>query len=325
MLISILCLSLFVSIASSQTETVYNNFGPGNGGWDYVPNFGWSVAGPNCKPPQYGIQQAMGFSPTKTGVVSDIWVAIFYMPSDPQYDEVKIRLARNPDGLPPTADDVMEEWTITEFPPSGEWAEPQHLVATRHSVIEKGKSYWLWAVGGETTWCGWSMNMKWNLTCPHTFRREGEEWVPISNDTASAFRVDVNLDYGLATDTAVLSESVGGTVTFNLCAGKANGGRTYFLCSGMSGTTPGSKLPGGLATLPINWDPLSSVLFTLINTPFFEDFMGKLSMKDGSAQAYLNTFGPMPPGSAGLTLYFAYALNDPWDYASNPVILEIVP
>lgn len=324
-LFALVCLLVPASIAGGQTVTVYNNFGNDYGGWGYVTNFGWSVAGPAVKPPQFGIQQAMGFTSTKTGVVMDIWVAVFYMPNDPQYDEVRIKLARNPDGAPPTPGDVMEEWLITDFPQCGEWAMPQHLVGDGTSLLEKGESYWLWAVGGETTWCGWSMNEKWNLTCPHTYKIEGQDWIPVEKATAPAFRVDVKLDFGLAADTETLSESTGGTVTFDLCAGKANGQRTYLLCGGTSGTSPGTPLPGGAAVLPVNWDAFSTILFSLVNTPFFQNFTGSLSQKDGSARATLNTFGPLPPDSAGVTLYFAYALNEPWDYASNPVSIEIVP
>ena len=319
------CLFVFWASAAGQTETVYNNFGPDNGGWDYVPNFGWSVAGPSVKPPQFGIEQAMGFTATHTGIVTDIWVAVFYMPNDPQYDEVRIRLTRNPDGGPPKEENVIEEWTITEFPECGTWAPPQHLVGKGASLVHKGESLWLWAVGGETTWCGWSMNVKWNLTCPHTYKIEGQEWIPVTKSTAAAFRVDVRLDFGLAADASTLSQGTGGVVTFNLCAGKANGQRAYILCGGVSGTAPGTPLPGGMATLPLNWDAFSSLLMTLVNTPAFQDFMGTLGAKDGSAVAVLDTFGPLPPGTAGLTLFFAYALNAPWDYASNPVSLEIVP
>ena len=120
----VLFLGLLVSAAGGQTVTIYNNFGPDNGGWNYVPNFGWSVAGPNCAPPQFGIEQAFGFKSNEDAVVSDIWVAIFFMASDPQYDEVTIKLARDPNGLPPTQNDVMEEWTITTFPECGTWAPP---------------------------------------------------------------------------------------------------------------------------------------------------------------------------------------------------------
>ena len=35
------------------------------------------------------------------------------------------------------------------------------------------------------------MNIDPSLTCPHTLHREGQSWLPIRNETASAFRVDI--------------------------------------------------------------------------------------------------------------------------------------
>jgi hypothetical protein len=178
-----------VSTTGAQI-TVYNNFGPDHDGWDYNWGLGWTVAGEDV-PSQYGVEQAMGFVPTASGFVSDIWVAMWQVPFEPGYDEVTLRLARNPDNLPPTEEDVMEEWTMTDFPSWDDWSPPHHLVGSGTSYLEEGESYWLWAVGGPTTWCGWCMNIDPGLTCPHTLRREGEDWLPIGNETASAFRVDV--------------------------------------------------------------------------------------------------------------------------------------
>jgi hypothetical protein len=113
------------------------------------------------------------------------------VPLDPQPDVVTLRLARNPQGLPPKPQDVIEEWTITDFQSWSQWNPPQHLVGAGSSTLEEGASCWLWAIAGETTWCGWCMNKNPALTCPHTMRREGENWLPIGNETASAFRVDV--------------------------------------------------------------------------------------------------------------------------------------
>lgn len=170
--------------------TVYNNFGPDHDGWDYNWGLGWTVAGPDV-PSQYGVEQAMSFTSTADGVVSDIWVAMWYVPLDGQDDQVVLRLARNPNGAPPTPGDVLEEWTISEFESWTNWSPPHHLVGSGQSILEKGQSYWLWATGGATTWCGWCMNLDPRLTCSHTLRREGEGWLPVSNETASAFRVDV--------------------------------------------------------------------------------------------------------------------------------------
>jgi hypothetical protein len=182
-------LVVFVSAASAQ-ETVYNNFGPEHNGWDYNFGMGWTVAGENV-PAQYGVEQAMGFQSTVEGVVTDIWVAFFYAPLDTFFDEVTIRIARNPQGLPPDSEDVMEEWTLTDFESWSQWSPPHHLEGNGTSQLQESENYWLWAIGGETTWCGWCLNINPALTCPHTLRREGENWLPIGNETASAFRIDV--------------------------------------------------------------------------------------------------------------------------------------
>jgi len=179
--------ALLVSTAGAQI-TVYNNFGPDHDGWDYDWGLGWTVAGEDVAA-QYGVEQAFTFVSTASGPVSDIWVAMWYVPLDAGYDEVTLRLARNPDNLPPTEDDVMEEWTITDFESWSGWSPPHHLEGSGASLLEEGESYWLWAIGGPTTWTGWCLNLDPGLTLPHTLRREGEDWLPIYDETASAFRV----------------------------------------------------------------------------------------------------------------------------------------
>jgi hypothetical protein len=60
----------------------------------------------------------------------------------------------------------------------------------------------------------------------------------------------------------------------------------------------------------------------MINTPFFTNFQGKLD-EQGKGSTQLNL--PPVPGTVGVIMYFAYALNNPWDFVSNPVGIEIVP
>ena len=80
---------------------------------------------------------------------------------------------------------------------------------------------------------------------------------------------------------------------------------------------------GGQATLPVNWDLFTSLVLSLMNTPPFQNFMAMLD-GNGRASAVFNTYGPVA-GMAGFTISFAYALNGPWDYASNGANIEIVP
>lgn len=189
-MIAAVALVLMVGSPALAAVTIYNNFGPGHDGFDYNWGMGWTVAGENV-PAQYGVEQAMAFEATASGTLSDIWVAMWYVPLDAQPDVVTLCIARNPSGLPPTPEDILEQWTITQFGSWSQWNPPQHLTGSGATNIVEGESYWLWAVGGPTTWCGWCLNLNPALTCPHTLRREGEDWLPVANETASAFRVDV--------------------------------------------------------------------------------------------------------------------------------------
>jgi hypothetical protein len=122
----------------------------------------------------------------------------------------------------------------------------------------------------------------------------------------------------------VLSEAVGGTVAFTLEAGTEKAGKTYLMLGSVTGTIPGNLLPGGEAILPLNWDPFTNLIIAFLNSPIFFDFTGTLDAS-GSAQALFDTLGPMPSGLAGLCLSFAYAVRGPWDLASNPIQVEVIP
>lgn len=113
----------------------------------------------------------------------------------------------------------------------------------------------------------------------------------------------------------------GGSVTFQLDAGSENGFRNYFLLGGITGTEPGTSLPGG-TTLLLNWDPYTDILLSFANTPMFSDFMGKLDAS-GQATAQLNV--PPVPGYAGLVMFYAYTLFSPFGYASNAITMTVVP
>jgi CubicO group peptidase (beta-lactamase class C family) len=128
----------------------------------------------------------------------------------------------------------------------------------------------------------------------------------------------------LTADTQQISAATGGTVAFSIFAGSINGGRSYVLFGGASGTDPGTPLPGGFATLPVNWDLVTDLIVANINTPAFANFYGSLNGK-GIGRAALNTFGPLPPAAVGHSLHFAFALMGPWDYASNALEVELVP
>jgi hypothetical protein len=113
----------------------------------------------------------------------------------------------------------------------------------------------------------------------------------------------------------------GGTVDFSLNAGSDNAGRDYFVLGSVSGTLPGTPLPGG-ATLPLNWDLVTEMTIVYANTSMLMNSNGILD-GDGKAAAQLNLTGPLPMDMVGLTMNYAFVLYDAMDYASNAVGIKI--
>lgn len=116
--------------------------------------------------------------------------------------------------------------------------------------------------------------------------------------------------------------STGGTVEFSLSAGEQFAGRGYLLAGSMSGTSPGTPLPGGQVTIPLNRDWFTDYILANLNNAIFSSFLGTLD-GTGRATAWLNT--PPIPTWAGTTMHFAFATMNPYDFASIPLAVEIVP
>jgi len=126
----------------------------------------------------------------------------------------------------------------------------------------------------------------------------------------------------LVADTYEIAQPTGGTVNLTLDAGPSHANRYYLILGSVTGTDPGFPLPGGYATLPLNWDVFTDFVLAFLNTPAFTGFLGTLD-GSGRAAAQINA-PPLPPATIGVILYFAYCLNNPFDFASNPVEIEII-
>jgi hypothetical protein len=125
----------------------------------------------------------------------------------------------------------------------------------------------------------------------------------------------------LASDTFTVPESTGGQVNLSLNADAVNAGRAYMILGSLSGTAPGTPLPGGKAVLRLEWDLFTEVVLQSMNGPVFSDFLGWID-GTGAAAAQLNV--PPVPGLSGQKMHYAYCLNDPYDFVSNPVSIDIV-
>lgn len=160
---------------------------------------------------------------------------------------------------------------------------------------------------------------------PYWTRTDG---VPDTSD------VDMGFHYGpfssswtvpLYPDVYTHSTSAGGTIEFTLDAGPSKGGRPYLILGSLSGTEPGFFLPGGLTRMHLNIDGFTHILIDLAFTasPITTNFFDTLDAS-GESKAQFNV-PPLPPGALGTEMFFAYTLDWPWEYASNPVEIAVVP
>ena len=76
----------------------------------------------------------------------------------------------------------------------------------------------------------------------------------------------------LTCDVTELSLYEGGTANFYLNAGPDYADRSFGLFGTLSGTSPGTPLPGGLVTLPINWDWFTDLMIYLGGAGFWYPF-----------------------------------------------------
>jgi len=128
-----------------------------------------------------------------------------------------------------------------------------------------------------------------------------DEWhqgysYPPSTKPFDAYYVDdatVAVPNTLWADTYTIPET-GGTSNFTICPGTTYSFRQYAILGSYSGTEPGWPLPGGQVVLPINRDWFTNMMLGLLNSGFFDKFMGTIKLT-GQASASL-VVPPLPPG-----------------------------
>jgi len=126
----------------------------------------------------------------------------------------------------------------------------------------------------------------------------------------------------LDSDAFSFSGSAGGQINFSLNGGATNANRDYLLVGSLSGTTPGTLLPGGLTTIPLYRDWFTNFILARLNTSVFASFDGTL---DGAGNGAAQLNAPSIPTWVGTTMHYAWAVKSPWDLASNPVEIVVDP
>lgn len=153
----------------------------------------------------------------------------------------------------------------------------------------------------------------------------GNDGDSVGLDNDGDGRYDANdSDCALTFNTHVIDDDTGGTVDFALDAGASKASRKYYVLGSLSGTAPGTPLPGGTTTMPLNWDLFTDLALALsINgSPVFADFLGTL---DGNGEGSAQLNAPPSPGIAGTVIDFVFILDWPWEFASNPNPVKFVP
>ena len=133
------------------------------------------------------------------------------------------------------------------------------------------------------------------------------------------------LNQTLIGDTMVLTtHGIQTDVIFSLHGGSAMAGRGYYMLGSVSGSLPGTPLPGGLV-LPLNWDYFTELTITLSNSIIFPDFHGNLDGM-GNAMARFALDRPPDPAYVGIKVNFAFLTvptGPAFDFVSNAWEVEI--
>ncbi len=130
----------------------------------------------------------------------------------------------------------------------------------------------------------------------------------------------------LSVGPSILSAQSGGAVGLSLDTGPATSGFGYLVLGGLSGSSPGTPLGGGLQ-LPLNFDGLTGALLTLVNTPVLQNGLGTLDANGRAAATFA-----VPPmvlgGIAWQRITWAAVGIDGYGqlvFVTNPMNLVIVP
>lgn len=121
-----------------------------------------------------------------------------------------------------------------------------------------------------------------------------------------------------------VSASLGSSTQFSIELGSAFAGRTVVVALSATLGQPGTVLGG--VTLPIQFDAVTNLGFTLLNSPVFVNFAQPLGGNGATTTAPTLNLPPLAlPGLAGFSLHACAFTLAPTDVATNAVTLTFVP
>lgn len=127
----------------------------------------------------------------------------------------------------------------------------------------------------------------------------------------------------LRADAGSLGAGAGGVVELSLQGPSATADRDYWVALSASGTQPGQVLPTGVV-LPLNADRLFGATPSLVSVGLLGGVPGVLDRAGAATAALQPAPGALAP-LAGLSLACAWFTVRPPDFASNAILIEILP
>ncbi|MCA8973224.1 MAG: aryl-sulfate sulfotransferase [Planctomycetes bacterium] len=176
-------------------------------------------------------------------------------------------------------------WTYTDPAFSSPFVSSAQRLANGNTLICSGMQRWLFEVTP-------SCQTVWSYTYP---------------GTGFLFQTH-SVDRSLWADDDRLSIT-GGQIGFDHLVDSSLAGRHYLMLGSISGTTPGTPVPGGVM-LPLNVDYLTSAMVTQSNSAMFVNTLGTIGTLGDGTSAIVAPAGLIPAALVGMQMDFAHLIYD---------------
>lgn len=181
LLCHVFCLLMLAIPSVNASTIVFNTFGLDDA---YNPSYALYATGPSS--PYGKITSAASFTPSMSGTVSDIWIAVL---KESGLNFLQIALMDDSSGQPGS---ILETWTISGQ--LGSYGNPlPHVTGAGTTAISKGVTYWLVLSATENTAAYWCHTSAAGVYGYLGWRTPSGPW-HLGSDAALAFRVAAETD-----------------------------------------------------------------------------------------------------------------------------------